>query len=107
MRGFVSRRFGPWRAGVSVGTEDFRQRRRGRPANVAMVNRAPIVRPARSFYGVRLDQPEPSAELPRERHVWRTLWSIVTTLVWLLVHGILWAGFGAIMLFAALVLVMK
>jgi hypothetical protein len=69
--------------------------------------RGPNVRPARSFYGVALDQPDPSAELPHERHVWRDVRTIASTTVWLIVHGVIWTAFLAIMLFAAAVLIMK
>src|SRR5271163_3450270 len=72
-RFFISRRFGPWRAGVSLGPEDLRQRRRGR-----LLASPKIVRPARSFYGLALDQPDPSAAPPHVHHPWRDAWTIVT-----------------------------
>jgi hypothetical protein len=104
------------RGGVSVGSWELAAARRkgrrrlaeasGRPASDLMI-RGPNVRPARSFYGVALDQPDPSAELPREHHPWRDAWTIASTLVWLLVHAILWLGFFAIVGAAALVVFMS
>lgn len=105
MRLFVSRRIGRnWRAGVSLDPRELSPpRRRGRP----LANVAPMTRPARSYYGVALDQPDLSAELPRERHPWRALWSIVATLAWLLVHGIIWAVWLAVVLFAGAIIFMR
>jgi hypothetical protein len=48
------------------------------------------VRPPRSYYGVNLDQPDPSAEPPHVYHPWRDLATIIKTTVWLLIHAIFW-----------------
>jgi hypothetical protein len=104
MRGFVSRRFGRnWRAGVSFPL-DSGVKRRGRPPRLANV----ASRPPRSYYGVSLDQPDQSAELP-PRHVYHSLrdvWTIVATLVWLVAHALLWLGIVIGISLGALVLVM-
>ena len=52
--------------------------------------RGPIVKPTRSYYGVSLDQPDPSAELPHIYHPLRDAFTIVRTLAWLAVHAVLW-----------------
>jgi hypothetical protein len=104
---FISKRFGPWRAGVSLGPEDFRQRRRrGRPPK-ALASPTSGERPV-SFYGVALDQPDPSAELPRARQsIGRSLWTIVGLLLWLAFRAVLLLAFVAIAAVAGLVLIMK
>ena len=52
--------------------------------------RGPIVKPTRSYYGVSLDQPDPSAELP---HVYHPLRDAVTIVLLrrLAVHAVLWS----------------
>ena len=103
MRVFASRRFGPYRAGVSFGPEDFRQRRRGRPLASAPVS----VRQHHFYYGLDLDADPLIEPQPHVYHPWRDLGTTITTLVWLL----LWFA-GVVILtvvvsFAALILIMK
>lgn len=107
MRTWVSRRFGPYRAGVSFGPEDFK-RRRGRPPRLATLASS-TVRPV-SYYGVTLSVPAIEEEREHVYHPVRDAWTIVTTLVWLLIHGIFWtvivaaiiAGFGIVLISAML-----
>jgi hypothetical protein len=78
MRIFVSRRFGKYRAGFSIDPRELAPRRgRGRP--LAMV---PQPRP-RSYYGLVLDRPDASAELPRQSSPLRDLWTIIREITWL------------------------
>jgi hypothetical protein len=110
MRLFVSRRFGPWRIGASVGPEDWRRRRRGRPpkalANVASVRITPFVRPARTYYGVPVDSDPLIEPPPHVHHPGRDAWTIITTTVWLAVHAILWLAVIAVVTVAGLAVVM-
>jgi hypothetical protein len=107
MRGFVSRRFGPWRAGVSFPLSAPRPHNvvRARPKALASVTHT---RPSRFYYGVSLDEPDPTAELPHEHQsVGRSLWSIVSSLAYLALVGVEVAAFVAIVLVAGLVLIMR
>jgi hypothetical protein len=87
MRTWISRRIArDWRVGASFGPEDFRPRGRRRPP-VALASMAIVRRPV-SYYGVALDQPDPSAELPHERHVWRELWTVCKLLAWFAMQAV-------------------
>jgi hypothetical protein len=58
MRMFLSTRLsGSTRGGISFNPNEFAPRPRGRPLAGASIGR-----PARSFYGVSIDQPDPSAD---------------------------------------------
>jgi hypothetical protein len=108
MRTFISRRFGPWRLGASFGPEDWRPRRLGRGRPVLFVATTTTMRPRRSYYGLALDQPDPSAELPAPEHVFhpgRDLLTIVTTLAWLALHLLMWLALAALGAIAGLAIV--
>jgi hypothetical protein len=85
MRGFVSRRFGPWRAGVSfplsTGTH-----RRGRPVKALA---SPSTRPTRFYYGVALSGPAIEEE-PERHHKARDPWTIIKVSVWLVWQLVVW-----------------
>src|SRR5271168_2089296 len=96
MRLFISRRLGRnWRAGASFDPRELAQRRRGPARALASVTHDRPV--ARSYYGLSLDQPDPSADPPHEpQSIGRSLWQIVSSLAYLAIVAIVVAAFVAI-----------
>jgi hypothetical protein len=75
--------------------------------NAAEVDRWPARQslPRASGHGVLIpdDREGPSAEPQHKHHPLRDAWTIVATTAWLILHGLIWLAFAAIMLAAAVV----